>query len=201
MSTYNTETDMPMKWHKFLIYFSLWLSALGAVASGAQLLTGSQYGTGDVIAQVYEMYGGLKTIDMLFGILYIALAAFFIYTRFQLAGFKEGAPRKLMIAYILSFVLYVGYALAASSAVGIPFRELMTSQVASSIAGSVVMIIANNVYYKKRQHLFGEAAASSYTAPSYEPETTAGRGTGFCPHCGARVEPEDAFCVNCGKKL
>ena len=84
-----TGPDMPMKWHKFLIYFALWLGAVMNVISGFSLLTGSVYEAQGVSAtQVYRAYEGLKGVDMLMGAATIALAVLLIVARFALAGYK-----------------------------------------------------------------------------------------------------------------
>ncbi len=41
-------------------------------------------------------------------------------------------------------------------------------------------------------------ASSAATSTDARPAATRG---GFCPKCGTKVEPGDAFCVNCGAKL
>lgn len=189
--------DMPMKWHKFLIYFSLWAGAILCVASAIQLLTGSVYGADGTAEQVYRVYGGLKSVDSIFGVLYLITAALLIYVRFQLAGFKEGAPNKLTIAYVVQLAAFLGYMIAVSSTIKRPIGDLANSQTLTSIVSSVVMIIVNRIYYNKRAHLFGNAAAVS-GAPH---AASSGVSNGFCPMCGAKVEPDDAFCVNCGAKI
>ena len=195
---------LPMKWHKFLIYFSLWAAAVGCVLNGFQLLTGSIYGLNNEAEQVYRFYDGLKSVDMIFGVFMIAVAAFMIYTRFQLAGFKEGAPNKLTIAYALQLAAFLGYVFAVASTVKLSVSDVMNSQISSSIVSSIILIIVNRVYYGKREHLFGEDAAAysagsstaaTASAPSYAPSGS------YCPKCGEKVEPDDVFCVNCGTRL
>lgn len=44
----------------------------------------------------------------------------------------------------------------------------------------------------------GSGATSSYSSASSASAAPAGR---FCPKCGASVDADDAFCVNCGAKL
>ena len=199
MDSYN----MPMKWHKFLIYFSLWANAVMSVISGAQIITGSQYGPPEAAGQLYATVSGLKAADMVFGVLLIAMGAFFIYTRFQLAGFKAGAPNKLTIAYALDLAITLGYLMVVSGLTKIPVGDLMNSSVPSTIIASVVLIIVNRVYYNKRAHLFGDGPSYAGSTPettSYAPSS----GTytvNVCPKCGTKAEAGDAFCVNCGTKL
>ncbi len=149
---YYTQPDPPMKWHKFLIYFSLWAGALFTFLSGVSYLTGRQYdGNAD---QVYSVFSGLKTVDMIFGIIYIAIAIFMIYVRFQLAGFKRGAPGKLISLYVIQLVAIFAYTLVVSVTIHIPWSEIFNFSIIPSLIVSIVMIFVNRYYYSKRAHLF-----------------------------------------------
>ena len=144
---------MPMKWFKFLIYFTLFASAFLNVINGIRLITGAQYeGSADL---VYSMYEGLKTVDMLVGVLAIALAFLAVYTRIRLAGYYENGPKLLTIFYIaiaaINFVNIIGYAMILPEEI---IKTLNFSSLAGQIVTSIVLIIANNVYFKKRAHLF-----------------------------------------------
>ena len=140
---------LPMKWFKFVIWFMLFASALINLATGLNMLTGGQYG--DLTNRVYAMFKDLKTVDTLFGLLLIGLAAFAIYTRFRLSGFYKNGPLMLNISYGANAVIGIAYAVAVDSATkGLVDGE---SQVLSVIV-SIAMIIANAIYFKKRAHLF-----------------------------------------------
>ena len=162
MSQYNDsennssyQPDLPMRWHGFLIYFSLWAGAVSVVVSAFRLFTGMDYTQGGLsLDYVYGMYPSLRTISMLFGAIFLALAIFTIYTRFQLAGLKSGAPGKLTVVYILNIVLTLFYAMAVAGALGISLTELLDSSFVGQVIGSVVMIIVNGIYYSKRSHMF-----------------------------------------------
>ena len=67
---------MPMKWYKFLIYFSLILTGLSNMYTGVQAVMGMQYGTKDQSAQVYAVYPGLHILDIVYGVLLIILGVF-----------------------------------------------------------------------------------------------------------------------------
>ena len=215
-----------MKWHRFLIYFALWASAVVQAATGARLLTGAIYGDQSTAQQVYAYFQGVKTIDQIFGVLSLAMAAYLIYTRFQLAGMKEGAPGKLLLAYGGNLVLNVGYLVALSASTGIALTDIADGSITSSIISSLIMILANRVYYQKRAHLFGRtdggstgrsvydgssggtsdrgfsggSAGSGYsTAPAGDSRVTV--QTRYCTHCGKKAEPGDVFCTSCGQKL
>lgn len=132
----------PMKWHKFLIYFSLWAGAL------------SLFGTGlSVIMQVVQ-YGSLLGQSLALGlVLYsvaaIALGIFSIYVRFQLARFRRSAVKLLVLLHVLTIVLnIVDFAMASN--LGITIDSSNTS----TLFAPVILIILNLQYYKKRSALF-----------------------------------------------
>ena len=101
------------------------------------------------------MFDGLQTLDMISGLFAIALGIFGIYTRFQLAGFKEKGPKMLTILYvgaIVSNIIYIiGYdtLLPASVLANINMTSFYTSCITSA-----VMIFVNQSYFKKRDDLF-----------------------------------------------
>ncbi len=140
-----------LKWYKFLIYFALWASAVLNVVSAFAYFTGSIYG--DAANRVYSYYGGMKALDIIMGLILLGLAVFSIYVRFQLAGFKTGAPKKLEYLYIANALIPLLYLLAASSVTGISFTDLASGSW-GSLAGSVAMVFINRNYFSKREALF-----------------------------------------------
>ena len=155
-----------MKWHNFLIYFSLWAGAVLMIVSGTQLLTGAAYGTPEDSSRVYAYFSGLKTVDMTFGLLQFAAAGWLIYTRFQLASMKAGAPGKLTAAYVLNVLLSVGYLAAASGVTRVSVSELGDGSVIGTIISGIVMILANRSYYGKRETLFRNGTEAVTAKPA-----------------------------------
>ncbi len=143
-----------MKWHKFLIYFSLWLGAVTNAIAAFSYFSGSVYGSSGEASMVYSHFTGLKTIDMLFGAALIAVAVFSIVTRFALAGYKAAGPKMLMGFYAINAVLSIVYLVVASVVTGIAFGELIDSSTISSLVTSVAMVFVNKAYYDKRAELF-----------------------------------------------
>lgn len=147
--------DLPMKWHKFLIYFSLWAGAVLNVFTAIGMLTGSLYTvSGADPEMIYSVFNGLQTVDVLIGLASLALAALLIVTRFSLAGFKANGPKLLLIAYAASTAVELLYPLIAASVTGLSFTDLMDSSSITSLITSVVMIFVNKNYYDKRASLF-----------------------------------------------
>ena len=139
----------PMKWFKFVIWVQLFLSALISLSSAVSMFSGSLYlGAAD---RVYSIYPGLKVIDILAGVVFLALAAFAIYIRQQLAHYKENGPKFYLILLVIAAAETFLYALAATIIVGANMFSIRT--VIALIFG-VVMIVLNNIYFKKRAELF-----------------------------------------------
>lgn len=157
------ENTMPLKWHKFLIYFSLWAGAILTLGYSAAFFTGAVYG--EVGRRFYQVFPLIQWLDIAYGLVLAALAAYQIYTRFQLAGFRKDAPKKFLnlhvatfittLAYVLCFavmatrqLINLGYPDAAERVwyfVGKSFWQLLSI---------VIMFLINKKYYDKRKELF-----------------------------------------------
>ena len=150
----NAKDNTPMKWFKFLIWFSLFASAVLNGISGFQLLTGAHYGGESEAELVYKVFSDMKTVDTIAGIALIAAAALALYTRFRLAGFYKNGPAMLMLTYAVNVIIPVVYVLGAKAALGSYGDSLDLTSNYSSIITSVAMIFINKTYFDKRAHLF-----------------------------------------------
>ena len=133
-----------LKWHKFLIYFALF-------ASMVLCINGTQYQ--ERSEQVYSLFPGLRTVDLVWGIVLLAICAYMIYVRFQLAGFRINAPRKLSTLYIVSLACTAVYLLAFSAVTHQSLGSFM-GDIAASAFSSILMLFINQNYYNKRLELF-----------------------------------------------
>lgn len=136
-------------WHKFMIYFSLFAGALLNFTQGIQFMTGIMYG--DMKDEIYAFYSGLEALNVIYGLLLIGIAVFCIYVRFQLAGFKRGAPRLLAILYGCTCLLPIAYLGVYDAVTGIGADY---SSVIGTMLGSLAMAGINIVYYNRRRDLF-----------------------------------------------
>ena len=139
----------PMKWHKFLIYFLLWLGGIANILSGLVQLSGSQYGVD--AAQVYAYYNGLQSIDLVFGVMCIGLGAAQIVARFKLARFKAVGPKLLLATYLGAAAFNLLYPVVASAVTGLALSELLD---VGTVIGNVLMFFLNRIYYSKRAQMF-----------------------------------------------
>lgn len=142
----------PMKWHKFLIYFGLWLGGILTILTGVGLVTGSAYESSGVSAeQVYSVFPSLQPVDVVMGIVAILIGALIIVARFDLAHFKQNGPKRLYIIYGANAAYALVYPLLISTMTTLSFTELLDI---GSLIGSILGIVINKVYYDKRMHLF-----------------------------------------------
>ena len=140
-----------LKWHKFLIYFALWAGAIMNTGNALLCINGTQYA--EQSEQIYALFSGLKTVDLVWGIVLLAIAAYMIYVRFQLAGFRINAPRKLSILYGISLGASALYLLAVSAVTHQSLGSFM-GDIVAPIFLSILMLFVNQNYYSKRLELF-----------------------------------------------
>ena len=118
----------PMKWHKFLIYFALWLNGILNMLGGLALL---------IMISENGLYGAI-------GAVMLGLGAYTIYVRFQLAGLRSGAPKKLMILLGCTFAINVLNALGT----GVQSSNIPV------LSGSLASMLYSWRYYSSRAELF-----------------------------------------------
>ena len=140
---------LPMNFYKFVIWVQMFLAALVSVGNGFQLLTGSVYAQG--ARWIYAFYPALQVVNILFGLIFLAVAAAAIYVRQELAHFKKNAPT-LYYLYLIA-VAAINFLYAVLTAI------ILSSL--STIGGGVVGLITNGVmvalchiYFEKRSALF-----------------------------------------------
>ena len=147
--------DRPLKWHKFLIYVALWITALGYILRGAGMLFVGL--TGYVDNPILQL-PAVKTLNVVYGVIFIAYAVYNVYVRYQLARFRKDAPEKLLLTYVLYPVLELAYTPIALLVIGAPASLIFSAKFVGSIIGAVIamaiLCIPTNIYYNKRAELF-----------------------------------------------
>lgn len=143
-----------MNWYKFLIYFSLFAGAVINLIAGIISFVGGEYMIlGLDPEEVYGIYDGLKTLDIGYGIVYLSFIPFALYVRSALAGFKKEAPNMFYIYDIAGAVISVSYTLFSSIVTDGDISQTI-GQLIGSIAGNVLFIALNVIYFNKRKQLF-----------------------------------------------
>ncbi len=168
------ESTYPMKWYKFLLVI-LWFGIIGNVVSAFTYFSGSIYqGFSD---KVYEMLPSLKSVDIFSGLFSLAMVVFTFIVWLQLKNYKKQAPKLLTIMYVLNTIFLIVYTIAFYSIIGgaetttiygssyisggYQYQEYLDLSAISfsasdviSIIGSIVMTIANHIYFRNRAELF-----------------------------------------------
>lgn len=145
-------TALGMKWFKFIIWVQLFLNAILNVREGIIGLTGAQY---DGMAErVYRFYENLKIYDTIYGVAVILLAAYAIWVRFKLSGFKKDGPMMYFICLGANIVIPLIYIALFCSETNLSIGDALSNGSSTTIVGCFVMLIVNIVYFKNRKHLF-----------------------------------------------
>ena len=124
--------------HNFLIYFGLWAYAFVAVFAGGRY--------------IYHATGNdpeFKVLIIILGILLIALGFFIVKVRFDLAAYREKAPKELLFVCLAAAALVLFYQLLMH------FSGEDTSR--GSIGAAVIFVlwgVAFYRYFKERMELF-----------------------------------------------
>lgn len=146
-----------MGWFYFIIYAQLFINALSNLGQGISALLGNHYdGSADL---VYSMLPSMKVIDTIMGIACILLAVGAIYTRFRLAKYRKNGPLMYYCVIGANVILSIIYILSVHAALSnnfysISLSDLLSAKYIYSIVISIILLIANFIYFGKRKHLF-----------------------------------------------
>lgn len=150
--------EPPMKWYKFVIWVQLFLSALSFAVTTFQLAQGAFTLVSDIFPSLAAAYGYVPgewvlftVFNVVFAVLFCALAVMCIVVRQELAAFRRVGPTH----YYVLLGAAVGVQLLL-----IVIRSLLMSvfaadaAVLTSMVVAVAMIFINKAYFDKRMHLF-----------------------------------------------
>ena len=91
----NPVQNHPMAWFKFIIYFQLFANMVIMVYNALHGFLGIAYG--DDAALIYAFYPGLKAVDVIYGLICIALIVGAFIVRQRLAHYKKNAPMQYIL--------------------------------------------------------------------------------------------------------
>lgn len=97
-----------------------------------------------------------------------------------LCGAAEGTPEAIIMSVIGGLWLYFKYKNNNSSTASSASKPAVSSKTGNSAPKDVTAV---------------------QSAPKTQPVEQAEPAGKFCRHCGAKVEPDDIYCVECGEKL
>lgn len=142
-----------LKWHKLLIYFGMWLSALTLLGNAGMLLMGSHYGNAEDQTAVYSMFPDLRHLDVFFGVAYLALAVYCVKSRFMLARLQKNGVRGAIFITLVSPVLEILYQGFFCNILG-DYASLIGLGVSyESLLYAVVFALILFFYYRKRKDI------------------------------------------------
>ena len=99
----------------------------------------------------YLFFPAMHIVDILFGLLYLAMAVGAVYTRQQMAHFKKNGPDLyylfLIAGMVLSFLYAVLQGIICSTGSGI-------SSAIGSLVGSGIVLVLCRIYFEKRRSMF-----------------------------------------------
>ena len=125
----------PMKWHKFLIYFQLFLAALISLYNAVVCFR-------LVFLDVSGLWDAVYAVS---GVISVVLAVLALYVRFRLAGFRKNGPKMYILFLGINCVFQVLNLLISFGS------DLNTvSSAIGSLLTCVLMLVLTNIYYKKR---------------------------------------------------
>lgn len=143
------QPEYPMKWFKFVIYFQLFFGAFVNLCNTVLYCSGALYGNDSDL--VYAAFGGLRVLDILMGVICLALAAYSIFVRFQLAKFKRNAPVLLYILLACNAGFNLFYSIGSTIIIG---QNLISATTIGNLIGTLILLALNVVYFNKRKSLF-----------------------------------------------
>ncbi len=147
-------TELEMKWYKFLIYFLLYANFV------TYLFDGFIYLFGDKINFLSELFadtlftGKFRIIGIIYAVVLITLSVISLYVRNGLAKFKVSAPKNFIIFDIITSVISTVVTLLSMILVENAGLSDWLPELLGSLLGSTAIIMCNITYFRKRKHLF-----------------------------------------------
>lgn len=155
----NPVQNRPMAWFKFIIYFQLFANMVIMVYNALHGFLGIAYG--DDAALIYAFYPGLKAVDVIYGLICIALIVGAFIVRQRLAHYKKNAPMQyiLFVAAVLVMGLLHTIAGVAVISAAVPYAAGagmadVAGNILGTVIGAAIFIPVNYIYFNKRKELF-----------------------------------------------
>lgn len=135
---------LPMKWHKFLIYFLLLLGALIFLIRGFGDLSDCFDGAEGTPAFAVRLFAGVCLL---------AIAALQLAARAALARFSRRGP-KMAVAVYVSMAVLGGFILAARQMRAVELDAAIAGVVKMGCVVSALLAACNYLYYRRRAAMF-----------------------------------------------
>ena len=139
------DAGMPLRWHKFLVYFALWAEALLLMVEGLRMLSRNNTALGlSPAADALALMNAFTSLCM-FGIAFLQL-----FACWELAHFRRNGPRLLLWANVAP----LAYCLVALAALWLIVGEVMPGNVFIAMFAQLLLAVCNRAYYRRRAAMF-----------------------------------------------
>ena len=157
-----------MIWHYVLIVILVITSILNFFY-GSRVIGAKHYGSAAEAEAMYFYFPGLQTVDTVFGWFCVALATLGFIIAYLLYRKKKQGPLLLTLLLVLNAVAQILYFAAVimlmskdrgfdaemiKQSIGQLLMNGVIWQIVLTVISTVVMIVVNWIYYKKRKELF-----------------------------------------------
>lgn len=154
-SLISVETDLPMRWFRFLTRYGLWIAGVGMILFGCVILLGLQHLLVGIDPSVLYMQNhALLLADFAFGLVCIGIGVCCIITRFRLVQFRRSSPKLVYITHAMLVLTPMIYTVFSGICIGESLSSLLNLQLAAQFAGLIAGIVLHVIYFNKRNHLF-----------------------------------------------
>lgn len=150
------QPTLPMKWYKFLIYFSLFATAFTCCVYGFSYITGGIYMISENVDayMIYDVLPVMKAIDVIYGCCLLIFSVLSILVRRSLAHYKSNGPAFLLNMYIARLLVDFLYAVTILFILSYEGYEPSDWSFLGSAIGLLIFYYCNKRYFEKRAHLF-----------------------------------------------
>ena len=163
ISSQSEPAALPMKWYKFIVYFTLVVGPIINAMNAFMYFTGQYtvsvgFASGGAVSYVmgYDLYKdipALRITDLIYAVLTVGLVFYAFYVKGRLKEFRTDAPRHFIYYYIAGAVLTT----LDNSLTSVLLGDTMTKViiiVALTVVEVAVFIYLNVIYFRKRSYLF-----------------------------------------------
>ena len=148
----DTMRSTPVKWHNFLSCFGLYLVAFLLFALAMLSISGFIYGIG--AEKLYRDYPSLGTADTTYGLLLLCGTVLAVLSASALRHSRKTGLRLLTLLYLFLLITSVGYFLWSLYLTNTGMVAKLFPQSAAVFGASMLSLIPNWIYYRKREHIF-----------------------------------------------
>lgn len=103
---------------------------------------------------IYDVFSGLKAIDIIMGVICIALAIYALFVRAMLAEYKQIGPKLFIAMYAIDIVTMLIYAILVACVTSLSIGDVMTIIDIKDVVINIFWIVINKIYFDNRKHLF-----------------------------------------------